>query len=52
MHVPNFIASRSINILPLGLVIFSVVGFILLGIATPSESAAFGALSVAILAGL
>ncbi len=39
-----------INILPLGLVIFSVVGFILLGIATPSESAAFGALSVTALA--
>ena len=38
------------NILPLGLVIFSVVGLILLGIATPSESAAFGALSVTALA--
>ena len=35
------------NILPLGLVIFAVVGFIILGIATPSEAAAFGALSVA-----
>lgn len=48
-------ASRKIkmiaaNILPLGLVIFCVVGFILLGIATPSEAAAFGALSVAALA--
>jgi tripartite ATP-independent transporter DctM subunit len=40
----------AINILPLGIVIFSVVGFILLGIATPSESAAFGALSVTALA--
>jgi tripartite ATP-independent transporter DctM subunit len=40
----------AINILPLGLVIFCVVGFILLGIATPSESAAFGALSVVLLA--
>lgn len=38
------------NILPLGGVIFSVVGFIILGIATPSEAAAFGALSVAGLA--
>ncbi len=38
------------NILPLGLVIFCVVGFIILGIATPSESAAFGALSVVLLA--
>ena len=35
------------NILPLGIVIFAVVGFIILGIATPSEAAAFGALSVA-----
>jgi tripartite ATP-independent transporter DctM subunit len=40
----------AINILPLSIVIFSVVGFILLGIATPSESAAFGALSVTALA--
>ncbi|MDJ0926372.1 MAG: TRAP transporter large permease [Gammaproteobacteria bacterium] len=38
------------NILPLGIVIFAVVGFIILGIATPSEAAAFGALSVAGLA--
>lgn len=38
------------NILPLGLVIFCVVGFIILGIATPSEAAAFGVLSVAVLA--
>ena len=40
----------AVNILPLGIVIFCVVGFIILGIATPSESAAFGALSVAALA--
>jgi tripartite ATP-independent transporter DctM subunit len=39
-----------VNILPLGVVIFAVVGFIILGIATPSEAAAFGALSVAGLA--
>jgi tripartite ATP-independent transporter DctM subunit len=38
------------NILPLGLVIFCVVGFIILGVATPSEAAAFGVLSVALLA--
>lgn len=38
------------NILPLGIVIFCVVGFIVLGIATPSESAAFGVLAVAGLA--
>ncbi len=40
------------NILPLGIVIFAVVGFIILGIATPSEAAAFGALSVAGIAAL
>ena len=40
------------NILPLGLVVFCVVGFIVLGWATPSEAAAFGALSVAVLAAL
>ena len=40
------------NILPLGLVVFCVVGFIVLGWATPSEAAAFGALSVAALAAL
>lgn len=39
-----------VNLLPLGLVIFAVIGFIILGIATPSEAAAFGALSVAALA--
>jgi len=38
------------NILPLGFVVFCVVGFILLGLATPSEAAAFGALSVTALA--
>lgn len=40
----------TIYILPLGLVFFLVVGFIVLGIATPSESAAFGVLGVFILA--
>jgi tripartite ATP-independent transporter DctM subunit len=38
------------NILPLGLVLFSVVGLIVLGLATPSEAAAFGVLSVAAIA--
>jgi tripartite ATP-independent transporter DctM subunit len=38
------------NILPLGLVLFCVVGLIVLGIATPSESAAFGVLAVAAIA--
>ncbi|MGE3247222.1 MAG: TRAP transporter large permease subunit [Beijerinckiaceae bacterium] len=39
-----------VNILPMSLVVVMVIGFILMGIATPSESAAFGALGVIILA--
>jgi tripartite ATP-independent transporter DctM subunit len=38
------------DILPMGLVVFLVVGLILLGWATPSEAAAFGAMGVVILA--
>lgn len=40
------------DVLPMGLVVFSVVGLILLGWATPTESAAFGALSVLLLAAI
>ena len=39
-----------INILPMFFIVFMVIGLILMGIATPSESAAFGALGVVILA--
>ncbi len=39
-----------VNILPMGLVVFMVVGFIVLGWATPSESASFGVVGVVILA--
>ena len=39
-----------VNIAPMGLVIFSVCGLIIMGIATPTESAAFGVLSVLVLA--
>ena len=39
-----------INILPMGLVVFMVIGFIVLGWATPSESASFGVVGVFILA--
>lgn len=39
-----------VNVLPMGLVVFSVIGLILLGWATPTESAAFGVLSVILLA--
>ncbi|WP_420006296.1 TRAP transporter large permease [Arenibacterium sp. LLYu02] len=38
------------NLLPMGIVVFMVVGLIILGIATPTESAAFGVVSVLILA--
>ncbi len=41
-----------INVLPMGLVIFCVVGFIVLGITTPSEAAAFGVIAVVVLAAL
>lgn len=39
-----------VNILPMSLLVVMVIGFIVLGIATPTESAAFGALGVIILA--
>ena len=38
------------NILPMSLVVFMVIGFIILGWATPTEAAAFGVLGVIILA--
>ena len=38
------------NILPMGMVVFMVVGFIIFGWATPTEAAAFGVLGVIILA--
>ncbi len=39
----------AVNVLPMGLIIFLVVGLIILGIATPSESAAFGIAGVLLL---
>jgi tripartite ATP-independent transporter DctM subunit len=39
-----------LHILPMGLVVFMVIGFIVLGWATPSESACFGVAGVIILA--
>lgn len=38
------------HIMPMGLIVFMVIGFIVLGIATPSESACFGVAGVIILA--
>lgn len=40
----------AINILPMGFVVFMVVGFIILGWATPTESAALGVLGVMVIA--
>ena len=40
----------AISILPMGVVVFAVVGLILLGVATPTEASAFGVVSVLILA--
>ena len=40
------------NILPMGFIVFMVVGFIVLGWATPTEAAAVGVLGVMILAGM
>ncbi len=39
-----------VNIAPLGLVVFAVTGLIVMGVATATESAAFGVLSVLLLA--
>ena len=38
------------NLVPMSLIVFMVIGLIILGIATPTEAAAFGALGVVILA--
>ena len=46
------INATALNILPLGLVVFSVVGFIFMGLATPSEAAATGAAATLLLAAL
>jgi tripartite ATP-independent transporter DctM subunit len=40
----------AVNVLPMSLVVFCVVGLIILGVATPSESAALGAAAVVVLA--
>lgn len=56
-EVPNVsfnekVTATLINIVPLTFVVFSVVGVIFLGIATPSEAAATGAFATLILAAL
>ena len=47
---PTRLRLLATHLLPMGLVIFMVIGLMILGIATPSESAAFGVLGVLILA--
>ncbi len=44
------LGSLVVNVLPMGFVVFCVIGLIILGIATPTEAAGFGALGVLILA--
>ena len=46
----QMIWSLVINVLPMGLIVFCVIGLIILGIATPTESAGFGAFGVLVLA--
>lgn len=46
------LTATAINILPLGVVVFAVVGVIFLGIATPTEAAATGAMATLALAAL
>ncbi len=46
----RMIVSVAVNVLPMGLVVFCVIGLIILGIATPTEAAGFGAFGVMVLA--
>lgn len=46
------LSATAINILPLSVIVFSVVGLIFLGVATPSEAAATGAFATLLLAAL
>ena len=50
VSVSEKLQATAVNILPLTLVVFAVVGVIFLGLATPSEAAATGALATLILA--
>lgn len=45
------IKALAVNVAPMSLVVFMVIGFIVLGITTPTEAAAFGVLGVVILTG-
>ncbi|PPR11266.1 MAG: C4-dicarboxylate TRAP transporter large permease protein DctM [Alphaproteobacteria bacterium MarineAlpha11_Bin1] len=45
----EIIWSLIVNVLPMGFIVFCVIGLIILGVATPTEAAGFGALGVVIL---
>ncbi len=51
-HTPmtEKLKSTVLNIFPVGIIVFAVVGFIFLGIATPTEAAASGAVATVLLA--
>jgi tripartite ATP-independent transporter DctM subunit len=48
--MPQKIKGTAVHVLPIGLIIFLVIGLIFLGVATPSEAAALGALGTIFLA--
>lgn len=48
----EILKSVVVNVLPMSLVVFCVIGLIILGVATPTESAGFGALGVMVLAAI
>ncbi len=53
-HIPLKIKVRETmaHVVPLGSIVFLVIGFMFLGVATPSESAALGALGIILLAAI
>lgn len=48
--LPQRLAGLVVHVLPIGGIVFLVIGLIVLGVATPSESAALGALGTLVLA--
>lgn len=45
----DIIWSLIVNVLPMGFIVFCVIGLIILGVATPTEAAGFGAFGVVVL---
>jgi len=52
VSMPEKLKNLAYNILPVGVIIFSVIGFMMLGIATPEEAAASGAIATLVVAAL